>query len=238
MPRPIFTVLIPFLVFHASAQQPSDSAAFNSSVSNIRRLYFSQIGDNAQIYHGTEYIRNGAKATGFPYLQADSMLWGTIYYQGSMYPPIKLYYNLVSDDLIIYDFSGGALINLSSEKVDSFSIGQHLFIRLFGTNSNGLTAGGYYEQLVAGEPALYARRVKTLKDVTGSEESKYVQTDYYFVRMNSVYYEVRSKNSILDLFKDKYDPMKTFIHSNKLDFKKNAEQALAESTIYYFRLKQ
>ena len=43
------------------AQPSNDSLQYKESISGLNRIYLSEIGDNAQIYHGTEYIRNGTK---------------------------------------------------------------------------------------------------------------------------------------------------------------------------------
>jgi hypothetical protein len=46
-----------FQISTSVAQSP-DSVLFNSSTANLHRLYLTGIGDNAQIYHGTEFIRS------------------------------------------------------------------------------------------------------------------------------------------------------------------------------------
>jgi hypothetical protein len=58
------------------AQLPADSLLYKESISNLHRIYLSEIGDNAQIYHGSQYIRYGQTATGVPYYQSDGMLSG------------------------------------------------------------------------------------------------------------------------------------------------------------------
>jgi hypothetical protein len=219
------------------AQQSPDSLSEKSLIANINQVYLYEIGDNAQIYHGREFIRNGQKAIGFPFYESDNMMNGTISYQGEIYPDRNLYYNLVSDQLIIDNYTHNALITLSPEKVDSFNIGSHVFVPLNSGKSNGLEKDGYYEQLVSGEPALFARREKKLVVGTGSEESRYIQYNNYFIRINQVYYPVDGKNALLDVLKDREDELKKYIRSNKINFRKNPESSLVMVTNYYSRLK-
>lgn len=144
------------------AQQSSDSILYAQSVSKIHQVYINEIGDNAQIYHGIEYIRNGQKAVGFPYYESDSMLVGSVSYQGVNYQNLNFFYNMVSDELVINNFEHNALITLATEKIDSFSIGNHVFTRLTAKNSNDLTKDGFYELMYSGEPGFfYQKRKKT-----------------------------------------------------------------------------
>ncbi len=219
------------------AQKTSDSVLYRESLANIHQIYFKQIGDNAQIYHGREFIRNGQKANGFPFFDSDNLLVGSVYYQKTIYPNQKLYYNIVSDELITNNFSNKAFIVLSPEKVDSFIIQHHVFVPLFSDKSNHLEIDGYYDQLYAGEPGLYAKRGKRLVVGSGSEETKYIQHDDYFIKLKNVFYAVDGKSELLDVLKDQQDALKKYIRTNKLNFKKDLESSLVLTTIYYSQLK-
>ena len=219
------------------ARQFPDSVLYQESVYKIHQVYIKEIGDNAQIYHGSEFIRNGQKAIGFPFYESDSMLEGSVSYQGNIFMNLNLFYNLVSDELVTNNYTHDALITLSSEKVDSFNIKNHSFIQLTASKSNGLIRDGFYEQLFSGEPAFYARREKRLVSGTGSEEAKYLQYNFYFIKMKGVFYPVDGKNSLLEVLKDQKDVLKKYIRSNKLNFKKNPESSLLLSTIFYSLLK-
>ncbi len=219
------------------AQQTPDSVLYKESLANIRQVYLKEIGDNAQIYHGREFIRNGQKATGFPFYDSDNPVAGSVSYQGTIYPGINVYYNLVSDELITNNYSNNAFIVLAPEKVDSFIIHQHVFVPLLSDKSNRLEKNGYYDQLFAGEPGLYAKREKRLVVGSGSEETKYIQHDDYFVKIKNVFYAVYGKSDLLDVFKDQEDVLKKYIRTNKLNFKKDLESSLVLTTIYYSQLK-
>jgi hypothetical protein len=221
------------------AQFSADSLLYKESISSLHRIYLSEIGDNAQIYHGSEYIRYGLKANGFPYYESDSMLTGSVNYQGNIYTDMNLFYNLVTDEIIIHDYQHNAFITLPHGKVGFFTIGSHEFIELVNKQSVGLRVDGFYEQLFSGEPGLFVRREKRLDVGSGSEETKYIQYNTYWLRKNNRYFMVESKTSLLDLLKDQEDLLKKYIRTNKLKFriKKDLESSLVLTTMYYSQLK-
>ena len=219
------------------AQQSSDSSLYRESLDNIRQIYIRQIGDNAQIYHGREFIRNGQKANGFPFFESDNLMVGSVSYQGTIYPNQNVYYNIVTDELITNNYSHNAFIVLSPVKVDSFVIQNHVFVPLVSDKFNRLEKDGYYDQLYAGEPGLYARREKRLVVGSGSEETRYIQHDDYFIKLKNVFYAVDGRSALLDVLKDQEDVLKKYIRTNKLNFKKDLESSLVLTTSYYSQLK-
>lgn len=230
--------LFSFICISSVCAQPlPDSVVFKESVSKIRQVYFNEIGDNAQIYHGNEYIRNGQKANGFPFYESNEMIVGSVSYQGTTYADQALYYNLVSDELITNNYTHSALIVLAAGKVDSFTILNHIFVPINADKANRLETSGYYDQLLAGEPAVYARREKRMVVGSGSDETKYIQHDDYFIKMKGIFYPVDGKSALLDVFKDQEDVLKKYIRTNKLNFKKDPESSLVLTTIYYSQLK-
>jgi hypothetical protein len=219
------------------AQQPPDSVLYKESLANIHQVYLKQIGDNAQIYHGREFIRNGQKANGFPFFESDNLLVGSVSYQGTIYPDKNVYYNIVADELVTNNYLNNAFIVLAPEKIDSFIIRQHVFVPLISDKSNHLEKDGYYDQLYSGEPGLYAKREKRLVVGSGSEETKYIQHDDYFIKLKNVFYAVDGKSELLEVLKDQADVLKKYIRTNKLNFKKDLESSLVLTTIYYSQLK-
>ena len=87
--------------------------------------------------------------------------------------PVKLYYDLTSDAVVTSNYEHDDLMSLDPDKVDSFSIGRHLFVHL--DKLPGLPMRGFYEQLYKGDPALYARREKKFYYGAGSRENRYVE---------------------------------------------------------------
>ena len=220
-----------------SQERLTDSSARKELVSNLYHYYFNQIGENARLFNGSEYIRNGQRAIGFPFFESNDMLTGFVSYKTVIYPELSLYYDLVADELIIHNYSRNAFIVLSKEKVDSFSMKGHIFLRLESIKTNGeLMGDGYYDRLTADDPGVYVKRFKKLV-LPDSGDPKYVQYNTYYLKMKDTFYLVDGRKTLFNLLKDDQDLLKKFIRSNKLSFKKRFEEALVRTTTYYAQLK-
>ena len=216
--------------------QTSVDSLINESVSTFKNIYFEEIKGNARLYEGRKYDVEQKKADGFPYFQADMIRQGTIIFQGTRYTSQKLYYDLTKDAVVIFNYEHDDLILLDPEKIDSFSIGRHLFVPL--EKLSGLPVKGFYEQLYKGDPDLYARREKKFYYGTGNQESRYVEKNDYYIRVNNIFYKCGSKSDMLKIFGDHAEAMKKYIHNNKVNFKDDFESALLSSVIYYSGLKR
>jgi FlaG/FlaF family flagellin (archaellin) len=215
--------------------QSSDDSLFNESASSFRNIYFEEIKGNALFYQGRKYDVAEKRADGFPYFQADVIRQGTITYQGTKYGPVKLYYDLVTDEVITQNYEHDDLVSVDAGKIDSFTIGAHRFVRL--PKSNGLPKTSFYELLRAGDPGLYVRREKKFYFGTGNQENRYAEKNSYFILYKNVFYKSDSKAEMFIVFSDEENALKKYIHSSKINFKEDFESALMRCVTYYAGLK-
>jgi hypothetical protein len=198
------------------------------------------LGDDSRLYNGYEYIRNGTPAKGFPFFDTDSLQTGSLFYDGILYRDIPLEYDLVQDELIIYDHTGSALIGLISGKIDHFSIGPHQFrYQVADKTASSLPKTGFYEVLFAsGSVMLLERREKKLIFSTNRDDlARYDQENMYFLHIGDRFYRVDGKDDLLDVLKDKKDALKKYIRENKIRFSKQMEKALIQVTGYYLQIR-
>ena len=222
--------------FSQSLAVLSEDSLFNESMTSFRKIYFDEIKGNAQIYHGSKYAIQDKGVDGFPYFEANILRPGYISYQGTLYTNVHLEYDLTSDLVVVVNYLHDDMFSLASDKIDSFSIGSHVFIH-FTNKSNGLPEKGFYEQLCTGDPGLYVRREKKFHFGIGNQVNRYVENNSYYIRVNNNFYKTDGKAGLLNIFSDQREAMKKYIRSNRLDFKKDLESALLLSTLYYSRLK-
>jgi hypothetical protein len=229
----------------ANAQQSPDASVRQSSANFPADYVNARINPDSRLFNGREYIRNGTPAKGSPFFESDSLQLGSLSYDGILYRDIALEYDLVSDQLIIHNFAGDALISLVPEKIAFFSIAGHHFRYIVpaaaAPTTPGLPEPGFYEELYATPRlALLARRKKTLQfPSTEEEQPKYIQADWYFLLINDKAYPIRNKNDLMAVLNDKKDLLKKFIRKNKLSFKQqHFENSLLQTTIYYQGIKQ
>ncbi len=222
--------------FNPSFSQTSADSLVNESVSAFRNIYFEELKGNARLYEGRKYNMEEKRADGFPYFQADVIRQGAITYQGTKYAPVKLYYDLTSDAVVTSNYEHDDLMSLDPDKVDSFSIGRHLFVHL--DKLPGLPVRGFYEQLYKGDPALYARREKKFYYGAGNRENRYVEKNDYYILLNHIFYKCAGKSDVLTIFGDQAEALKKYIHSNKIDFKDDFESAVTACVMFYAGLKR
>ncbi|HET6256977.1 MAG TPA: hypothetical protein VFE32_23095 [Puia sp.] len=191
------------------------------------------VADDSRLYNGREYIRNGIPSKGFACFEWDSLMPGSLEYDGISYK-IPLEYDLAQDQLVIHDFAGNTLISLVTGKIAQFSIGPYHF-RYFGPGNAHLPESGFYQELYAGSRiSLLARRHKNLVfPSTLDEQPVYVQINAYFLLLHGSSYKIANENELLDILKDKKTELKKYIRKNRLSFRRNMEGALIQTIAYY-----
>jgi hypothetical protein len=197
------------------------------------------MGQNSRLYTGAQYLRNNQRAKGTAFFGSDTFLPGSVYYNGALYRNIPLLYDLVSDEVIINDYANSNTLQLVKEKVRYFSVGGHYFVFIIPERSfTSFMKTGFYELLYNGSVGLFAKHEKKLVFPYGSEDQpQYVRSDFYYLKLNNVFYEVATKRSLLDLLQDKKDQLKKYIRDNRLSFNRRFEEALLKTTQYYAQLK-
>ena len=234
----LFSILV-------NAQQSPDSSVRELSANFPESYIRARMDPDSRLFNGREYIRNGIYAKGFPFFEWDSVRPGSLTYDGIIYHDIAIEYDLVSDELIIHNFTGDALISLVPEKIASFSIAGHHFRYVTPTAiapaAPNLPETGFYEELYATPRlVLLARRKKTLQFPSSQDDQPgYVQVDRYFLLIDAKAYSIRDENDLMAVLKDKKDPLKKMIRKNKLSFKRqHFENSLVQTIVYYQEIKQ
>jgi hypothetical protein len=244
----VIIVLLKVFLFTTpvNAQGSGDSAANGPFAMPFASAVRASLGPDSRLYNGHEYIRNGINAIGSPYFDTDSLKTATLTYDGVFYREIGLEYDMVTDEVVIRNYSGDALISLIREKTSDFTIGVHAFryvtpdkyIAPDKTTAVQPPSGFYEEVYAAGAVTLLARREKKLIFPSSNDaQPKYDQTNMYFLRIDHRFYKIDSKTALLETLKDKAAPLKKYIRQNKIHFKRHLENALIQTIGYYMQIK-
>ncbi|MEO5595450.1 MAG: hypothetical protein ABIR15_22640 [Chitinophagaceae bacterium] len=234
-----FLLLTVFLKI--DAQQPlTDSAFYALSVNNATISYKKQVQENLHIYNGIEYLRTGHGVKGTPFFASDSLQNGGIFYDGRLYENIPLYYDLVTDDVVINNYAQNNQIKLVPEKVNYFYILQHLFIRITADSLlPSFITTGFYEKLYDGKLSVFARhqKIPRLSINASDNDARYAAYNYYFVLLKNTFYRTDNKSDFLSVMDDKKDAIRKYIKDNKINFNKNREASMVKIAEYYSQLK-
>jgi hypothetical protein len=214
---------------------PEDSAFLSTAKNNTTRQYFNAIKETAPVFQGREFIPYGAQIKGTPFFLNAEPVSGTLEYNGIEYPNIKFAYDMVSDKVIVSNYTNEYLMIAPSEKIMRFQIGGHTFFRPEpDIRFRGLTDTGFYEILHPGKTMVIARKTKQVQYYPG-EDISYAFRTYvsYFVYDNEKFIEVSSQKDLLSIYKDRADEVRKYLRGQKLSFKKNTEETLKRSAKFY-----
>ena len=202
--------------------------------------YFKTLAGNARLYNGSEYVTRDPNIAGFPFFGSDTMQKATIDYDGIVYHNIPIWYDLVSDDVIIEDYHRKYYITLVKEKVNRFLINDHEFLRLAPDSSDLSVERGFYERIYKGNVSAFAKRTKGIGYTTGSEKVNYAYSakNSFFILKDDGWFRINSKSSLIEPCGSKANDLRQFYRVNHLNFKKDPERVLLKVVAYYDQQKK
>lgn len=209
--------------------------ARRQAVSRYEKVY----GRQSHLYDGHEYINHDPRIKIHPFYPVDSMQVGYVFYDGVRYQPVPMLYDVVRDELVVRPVEAAYLIRLHSTKVDSFTLKERRFVRLAGDTLSNIKPG-FYEVLYNGKVKALARRTKQIKeDVSqGIYQAEYLVKDRYYVLKDGIYHEIRTKQSLINLFADQKKALQKFLRTNNIKFKNQRSAAITGVVREYESLTQ
>ena len=224
----------------AGAQELTSDSLINSLYNSYPvKLYFNAVGENAHIYSGYEYFTPDRNIKGSPYYLTDSPWPSDVIYDDSHYKNIPIMYDVLKDEVVINRLGQNFKISLVNDKLKSFILRTHEFIRVSSDSVNGnLLATGFYDRLYNRKTIVLAKRKTRLQEtyVYSQINYEYIREDIYYVIVAGQIVQVDSKSSVLKLFNSKKSEIKAFIRKNKLNFKSDFEKTLVAVSAYYDQL--
>jgi hypothetical protein len=228
-------------VLNAQTSQ-RDSLVGDSASALALHQYHNYVSPATDLYRGPEYVDYAYQIKdGHPYF-LDSLIPGSILYNGVLYQQIPLLFDEVLDLVVIKDPYEVWRIGLNREHVDSFTIGDHRFIRLGDSLNPSAPRNGFYEQLYRGKVRLLKRESKTIQQQASFLNQgfeKYTITGIsYYLKKGEKYYAVNNQRSLLAAIRDKGKEAKKFMHSNHLRMRKDKQNTLVQVITWYDGLTQ
>lgn len=232
-PRSFFLSGLLFLLLQTGHAQ-------DTLLTNAILVYTHSPGADSRFYNGTLYAGYDHKAQGSPFFISDSLLAGSICYDGVVYPEIRLSYDLVKDIVIMPDKQNTLSIQLLSEKIRDFTIGKHRFIYLSpDINAANAPEAGFYEELYRGRATALTRHEKTIQGFGKVDDNlfHYRQYDHFYLEVNGRYYAVHNSRNLLDAFGPAKESVRDFLRKNRIRFSSNPEYTLSKAAEFYSQLK-
>jgi hypothetical protein len=216
-----------------------DSSFVSQSVAAAVELYSSSVRNQSMLYNGGEYDPYPEPYNDHPYFASEYWEEGSVHYYEEWYHDVSMQYDILRDELVIehYGQSGFmAEVKLHSDKVDSFELLGHTFIRISGdsTEGGGLRAG-FYDLLYNGGIKILCRRKKSVvKNVESATLSiSFDEKDSYFLIKDGSAFQVRNRATMLKALKDEKKVLNQAARKGRLDFVHQREFSIIEMANYY-----
>jgi hypothetical protein len=187
------------------------------------------------LYNGVEYIPGTeGYVKGHPYLETDVVEEGSITYNNITYTNVPLLYDIYKNEIITEHLTNAQKIKLHSERIQSFSLLGHTFVRLQSdTLSNADISSGFYDRLYTGSVNVYARRSKIVQQATRGVSKEFLSKNSYFISKDHVLYPVKKQSAVLKVFHDQKKALQNFLKENKINFGQDPEYALIRLAEHY-----
>jgi hypothetical protein len=236
----IFSSLFAFLLISPSIfSQSLDTIQYPQLVkaqNYSQDLYRDATVESQYLYNGAEYFVYDSGEKEHQFFESEDWEESMLEYDGQFYRSIPLLYDIFKDEVIIDHWAGLGKVKLQNEKLSSFSLLNHRFIRLT-QESSGLQTG-FYDLLYEGKTQFVARRAKDRQESVSQSgvEVHFYPIQRYYILKDSKYQEVTNKASVLRLMKDHQKEIKKFLRENGIYFRADRESAIAKMTAYYDQL--
>jgi hypothetical protein len=233
---PIITLSL--FVVRAIAQNTLDTTLCTKTEMHIIDTYNKTIGDQSEIYNGPQYYPLPKAYRGSPYfLDSASLQPANIRYNGTWYKEVPVLYDAYND--LMVSVSHSVLYSIRSEKLSDVYIAGHHFIYL-AESKDLKVVPGYYDQLYNGRSEILVKRKRAvLKRVDQqSVQVIYEVDDVIYIKAGADYLPVSSKQSVLNVFKNKAKELKEYMSANKILYRKDKEHSIAQLAAYYDQISQ
>jgi hypothetical protein len=230
-----FSTLVLILLAQVGVAQPlrTDTAFLAEAKKNAIELYTQALRAQSHLINGSRYFgpdlpdgRNYSTQE-HPFYSPD---WedGTVLYDREWYNA-SFHYDITTQNLIT-DYSGD-YIQLVPEKIEQFTLGNHRFIKLREAN----LPHGFYEIAYDGPTQVYIRWQKNVetrfKDIQIIAE--FIPKTIFYIKKNNMFYEVKSKGSVLRLLAGRKSEIKTFLRAQNQFFSDNRGFFITEMARVY-----
>ncbi|MCB2408655.1 hypothetical protein [Hymenobacter lucidus] len=226
-------MLLGLLQAHGSRAQAikPDSSFLALASAKMASLQLEDPDNSSHLYNGAEYVhyeRMYTHVEGHQFFQTTELQPGDIYYDGALYHNIPLLYDIKLDQVVLKFPKSPLQLKLVNEKLMSFTVNQHTFVRLVGDNTaKAAVPTGFYDVRLEGKTRVLARRIKKANETitTTGVELSFDEADKFYVEKGGVVYPISGKGAFVAVLEDKKKELRKYISTQKLKFTKEQQEA-------------
>lgn len=222
----IFTLCLFIVEFCFSQSKLSKSAYYE--------YYDLSVGAiNNSIYNGLEYLDEDRSLNidNHKFYSSYNFLPGSIVYGKQPFYDLKIKYDLL-EDIVVLEFINIKVnhLGLNSSMIESFVIGDDLFVRLPKDETlKPFYGNGFFKVAYKGNSiSLYVKHTKTRIEKIRNKKifSSFKEDMKYFVKNNNIFFEVNKIKEVIKAIPSKENQIRAFYKKNSNLYKRNKNQFL------------
>ena len=222
-------------------QNLPDTSFIKSAFENSVTIHNKAIEGQDAFYNGSQYAEPAQTKDGdHPFFISDDWTFGSITFDGQFFENVPLLYD-ITNDYVVSESPSGDMYVVAGHYLSSFTLGDHYFEKLNSKEvTNFSSKPGYYEIVYNGPSKVISRHDKTTQRSYSDKKViiHFIEKSQYFIRKNNTFHSVKSKSSVLKIFSDKKNLLRSYIRSEGLNFSRSRNESLAKIAAYYDQLNQ
>lgn len=177
-------------------------------IQNAVNMYHQTLGSQAEVFYGADYTPYLFKMEGIPFFLSNTMFDGWAFYKGARYEGLRLQWDMHRDMVVVQNPFTSSRSVLHNEYLDSFQLGDDLFIHLKENRALNLYNSGFFQVLYRGaKVSVLALRRKQIREEIRDVTLYRIFDPYnsYYIFRNGKYYLVENKNDVTRVLGDKVE---------------------------------
>ncbi len=230
---PRFGLLIFILLVsgHLAAQKGLSSSTDQQLLAH---RYKKSIGVQSGIINGRDYLGYEPVGDEHPYFEEDEWATGSVVYDNIVYDSVELRYDLEKDVLVYEHDFNGQMVQLVSDKVNSFRLRGHTF-EFLNFKKGDFTFEGFYDLIYSGRSKAYVKRTKSFQKRYSSTtyDPNFTEKNNYYIFLKSDAYRIGTMSDLVKALGLYGTEARKLVRKQHLNFKRNPDQVIGIMLGYY-----
>jgi hypothetical protein len=196
-----------------------------ASASFLPDPFYKNFNVSLPVYNGRAFDGYPADIKGYALVPEDHWAAVSVLYEGIWYN-VTGRYDRHADELVLRNPDSTCLFIPNRDRIGRFRMEEREFVKLDAATGSSLT--GYYEMITDGPFAVFIKRGMLLhEDISGpTVERDFVPQDFYYIRKNGKFHQVRTKSNLFDLIPEKKNQVQKELKNQKIKFRQDPEAAI------------
>ncbi len=198
--------------------------------------YQQKAGNHALLYNGEEELKYTRRYLNQPYYRQADCVSGRLWRRGLLYTDVDMRLDLYKNQLIVRSPDQRFHLIVPSAEVDSVQLHGHTFVFNHPASGQSELPAGYYMQLYQGRRCtLWGRQfIETVRLETNNViRIRFKTIERYYFSDGKKWKTVKNKSALLKQMPGRQKEIKAYIKRNRLNFRKNKEEAFTAVARYY-----